>query len=285
MPIKTLCPCGASFSAPEKFAGKKVKCPKCDQPVAVKTGSDKIATKCGCGKVLQVPKKLAGKTVKCSKCGNPVKVPGPSGSRTSKDSELDELFDEVNLLVSRTGHRCPKCRRDLDADDVICVDCGFNLETGKQMATKTVKANARNAVAAAVAASEAGLATQKSADQAPPEATSLAKLLNQVGTLGVLAAVGFVAFRCYQAVQANSFDINQISAVMTGSGGYVLVGVIVLFAVPCAVAAKMVGEGKAAGRVMAMAMAGIGIVGLITTVPAIFALKLAMSDEVAQYCR
>src|SRR5262249_4154612 len=35
MPISLSCPCGARLNAPDTTAGKKVKCPKCGDPIAV----------------------------------------------------------------------------------------------------------------------------------------------------------------------------------------------------------------------------------------------------------
>ena len=41
------------------------------------------------------------------------------------------LLDELGLESSKTGQRCPNCKSDINEDTVICIDCGFNLETGK----------------------------------------------------------------------------------------------------------------------------------------------------------
>ncbi len=135
MPIRVKCACGKQFGAAEKYAGKKVKCPACSQPVVIpvpntlasaKVPSDgnakastpvKIAVKCACGQVVSAKASLAGKTVKCPGCKKPLKLPpaqrkSPPGvpstpaklpdtpSRSTADassSSVEELFDEMGI--------------------------------------------------------------------------------------------------------------------------------------------------------------------------------------------
>lgn len=65
------CACGNRFSA---AAGDAV-CPSCGAVVEVP--EERIRVTCACGKALAAPPKLAGKRVKCPKCGEPVLVPAP----------------------------------------------------------------------------------------------------------------------------------------------------------------------------------------------------------------
>jgi hypothetical protein len=48
----------------------------------------------GCGAKLQAPEKLAGKRVKCPKCGQPLAVPGlqPAAARPAGDLDLEQLL-------------------------------------------------------------------------------------------------------------------------------------------------------------------------------------------------
>ncbi len=117
MPISVPCPsCKASLKVQDNLAGKKIKCPRCSQVVAVPSTkpeaalaaarapapsvsapaaetSTSAATKpaapsgtvsvpCGCGKKLQVRAELAGKAVKCPGCGKTVRVPGAPAPAT-----------------------------------------------------------------------------------------------------------------------------------------------------------------------------------------------------------
>jgi hypothetical protein len=93
MPIKVACQCGASFAAKDELAGKAVRCPKCKQP-------------------LKIPARVAA----------PVQAPA---------SALDDLFDEAGIAAKR-GPSCPKCQAELKPNAILCVACGFELQTGAQ---------------------------------------------------------------------------------------------------------------------------------------------------------
>ena len=140
----------------DKLAGKRVKCPACAEPIQIPAGSGGAAPSdqakpkalkvaCACGKTLLVKTELAGKAVTCPSCGNAVRIgtpkkkaaPKPAAAVPPAGGGIDDLLDEVDLSVSATGHRCPECRHELEPDDVICVKCGYNLETGKKLQTRT----------------------------------------------------------------------------------------------------------------------------------------------------
>jgi DNA-directed RNA polymerase subunit RPC12/RpoP len=95
--------CGAKFQAADKFAGKRVKCPKCSaailvaeqsrqpagQATSVKEEPQPISFACRCGKELRVKAELAGKHVKCPACGLALTVPGSPPAAASADGALD----------------------------------------------------------------------------------------------------------------------------------------------------------------------------------------------------
>lgn len=43
-------------------------------------------------------------------------------------------------LGAKGGKECPNCARVLAEDSVICIGCGYNANSGKQMQVKVVKA-------------------------------------------------------------------------------------------------------------------------------------------------
>jgi hypothetical protein len=74
--------------AKPELAGKRVKCPACDQPLAIpalqsrqevkqraNVDSGTIVAKCQCGKSLRAKSALAGKRVKCPACRQPLLIP------------------------------------------------------------------------------------------------------------------------------------------------------------------------------------------------------------------
>ena len=112
MSIKARCAgCGAGFQAKDSLAGKKVKCPKCGQPITI---------------------------------GQPVATQGRSGKTASKQAKvaasgghnpLLDLLDEVDVKSAVRGPVCPNCSNAMSQMAVVCVSCGYNIETGKQLKT------------------------------------------------------------------------------------------------------------------------------------------------------
>ena len=65
-----------------------------------------------CSKVLSVPDGMRGQTAKCPDCNADVPVPDEPGE---------------------PGRECPECGSSLAQEAVICVECGYNLQTGEHM--------------------------------------------------------------------------------------------------------------------------------------------------------
>jgi uncharacterized membrane protein len=74
--------------------------------------------------------------------------PPPASSTPSTASAAPALDDNSFLLnlgdknaAGMTGTKpCPECGRALNANAVICVGCGYNLESGKRTQVKVIKA-------------------------------------------------------------------------------------------------------------------------------------------------
>ncbi|MBI2480250.1 MAG: hypothetical protein HYV60_16940 [Planctomycetia bacterium] len=103
MPIKVACKCGASFAAKDELAGKAVSCPKCKQPL---------------------------------------KIPSPAAAPRAVASAMDDLFDEVGISAKR-GPSCPKCTAELKPNAIMCVACGFDLQSGEHREGAKIQAVGR----------------------------------------------------------------------------------------------------------------------------------------------
>ena len=187
-PIATRCSCGEVFQAKPEFVGKTVKCPQCSRPVQIpdgQAGSTKpgIEVICSCGHSVNAPPHLTGKRVRCPACQNTLAIPeavvlekrtaatdDEDGSSDSDEFELSDaprlsnlhdqgidgdisgmagLLDELGIEASKTGRRCPNCGSDVAPEAVLCIDCGYNLETGKQLKPSSfVKAKELNGIGA-----------------------------------------------------------------------------------------------------------------------------------------
>lgn len=98
--------CGREIGAPERYAGKRVRCPKCKAPTRVagsdtRTSTDRpvlIKFRCpNCNQKIAVSLDYAGKRVRCAKCRNPLRVPDAPGKSDSR-----AVKDETEVL--KAGH-------------------------------------------------------------------------------------------------------------------------------------------------------------------------------------
>ncbi|MEM9411293.1 MAG: MJ0042-type zinc finger domain-containing protein, partial [Planctomycetota bacterium] len=116
-PISAKCDsCSAQFKLKDEFAGKKVKCPKCSKPFMVPSVRKKVAQ--------QPPNDGYGLE--------------PVQPRQAMNPMLD-LLDDMGVESTPLGPVCPKCSAELTPGAIICMECGYNMETGKQLETMTFK--------------------------------------------------------------------------------------------------------------------------------------------------
>ena len=103
MPIQVACQCGQKFSAKDELAGKRVKCPKCGQPLVIAEAA-----------------------------------PAPSDSLEDSLGGLGGLMDQAGF-ENAGGAACPKCNAGMPPGAVLCVACGFHLESGETLKTRVIK--------------------------------------------------------------------------------------------------------------------------------------------------
>ena len=101
--IKLICSnCNHEINAPEKYAGKRVRCPKCKSPVRIPqlvgqkdTQEPKfIKFNCPtCNQKIGVAADHAGKRVRCAKCKNPLRIP-----QASSQADSSTVKDQTDIL-------------------------------------------------------------------------------------------------------------------------------------------------------------------------------------------
>jgi len=119
MPIKVKCgSCAAAFSAKDNLAGKNVKCPKCGAGIRVpaSTGAPAVAP--------------------AARGGTAAARSGKAGTLAGNLGDpLADLLDEVGVKGVATGSVCPSCEAPITPGARLCINCGFNLETGTHIQT------------------------------------------------------------------------------------------------------------------------------------------------------
>ena len=94
-----------------------------------------IKIACQCGQGFQAPDQLAGKKVRCPKCGNPLAIPAANrppaaGQPTAGANVIGSLLDDMGVESTPAGgKRCPNCNAVMAGHAVFCVECGLDLET------------------------------------------------------------------------------------------------------------------------------------------------------------
>ncbi len=86
-----------------------------------------ILVGCACGKQFSVKDELAGKRGKCPTCGQALTVPPAA----------PPVPQRKGPPPPPAANACPTCREALKPNAVICLNCGLDLRTGKQLPAAT----------------------------------------------------------------------------------------------------------------------------------------------------
>lgn len=128
----------------------------------IHAGCNMIKFRCtGCQKKIGVPEKFAGKRVKCPSCGTALTVPEPepvlaeppSGGLNPMEldeSALDDLMPKASdpvvaqpeptakpRVAPGGGQTCPSCGAICSSQAVLCIQCGTSLVNGQGKKLKT----------------------------------------------------------------------------------------------------------------------------------------------------
>ncbi len=99
----------------------------------------KIAFKCeNCGHGLAVDSAHAGKKSKCPKCSSAIVIPAAAVRQAHDGRVLSPPKGAAAATPPVPAKRpdgCPGCGRPVSPEQVICVNCGFNLKTGERLKT------------------------------------------------------------------------------------------------------------------------------------------------------
>lgn len=108
---------------------------------------------CGeCKKVMQVPEVLAGKRIRCRGCNATLTVKKPAPPKAAvpaktaqaakpANSQMDDEWAKATAYgIEKPDDvpRCAFCANDLEEGQVVCLKCGYNMQTRTRYNTKVV---------------------------------------------------------------------------------------------------------------------------------------------------
>ena len=101
----------------------------------------------GCGKGYRWQDRLVGRIVPCKQCDTQFTVPQTPGVGLTLEPTNDDGMYELDLAsheearqvaVPPVAGKCPNCNSPVKDHAVICINCGFNMQLGMQMAKPQV---------------------------------------------------------------------------------------------------------------------------------------------------
>ena len=96
-----------------------------------------------CGKAVEVGDNLAGTSAFCPHCATRITIPQPDGGQSNPvvPQQGDVSQPKLQLRSNKPvpNKPCPKCQAECVADAVICVSCGTDLRTGRQVSSATTR--------------------------------------------------------------------------------------------------------------------------------------------------
>lgn len=133
MPISVVCQCGAKLNAKDELAGRSVKCPKCSQLIKIPGAAAAKPTE---SKPATPGKPVGSATEKAAK--SPTKA-APKAAKPEPVDALGGILDEMGVAAAPIKHEiaCPKCGAGMKEGAILCVACGYNTKTGKQIASSS----------------------------------------------------------------------------------------------------------------------------------------------------
>jgi hypothetical protein len=128
--------CGKQYQLKPELAGKKVKCQACGTPISVPAAEPKAEAPAKKGVAAKTPAKAA--PAKAPAAAKPAAAKQPVAAAATPapvpdltHSILDEALAGAARLPGPGEMYCPGCKAIIPAASVICVTCGFDLQSGR----------------------------------------------------------------------------------------------------------------------------------------------------------
>lgn len=126
--------CEKKISVRAEYAGKKVRCPGCKQPLRVPVTRPKRSA-------TGVPVAAGADPSSASGTGSGLSLADLLAMENNAQAEIKELSSKgvarPSSIRIQGGKDCPECNTSCKPDAVLCVHCGHNFESGKKTKTKS----------------------------------------------------------------------------------------------------------------------------------------------------
>lgn len=126
--ITVVCPeCDKEMRAPADVEGKKIRCKGCGAAFVARVEEDEED---------EAPRKKPAKKPAAKKPEPKKAEPKPA----AKKGDDDDDPNPYGLTFEDLSNRCPECANQMESEDaVICLHCGFNVQTRERSRTRKVR--------------------------------------------------------------------------------------------------------------------------------------------------
>lgn len=138
--ILVTCPeCDKQLKAPEDVLGKKIRCKHCGETFLCRSGKPVQDEK----ETARAPGKSAKPAPGAAKAAKPAEksraTPATAKAPAAKSVDPDNDMTPYGVTQEYLGARCPDCTEPLDEGQVVCLNCGFNVQTRRKGKTVRIK--------------------------------------------------------------------------------------------------------------------------------------------------
>ena len=236
MPIAVSCQCGKTLNVRDELAGKAVKCPACQQVIRVPAqvparatanppqagrqpgppSAARPATAQGKGAQGKDAQGQAGPAQARPTPGRPAQA-APSMAAPPASS-MDHLFEEAGFSV-KTGKFCPSCSQLLLPGAVLCINCGYHVESGMTLERHKTDIEEHDGAEAVLRKADENMKKAKAADLKLQNAGMPAWMMAMI--LFVLAsctAVAVIAVNVSRRSKDSTVSFNAVATMLLLGG-------------------------------------------------------------------